>query len=112
MKPPTREPSRTREGVSRWTNMKAHAAPSGSAKALLCSSPNAAERRVLRELRRHLGEVFRGRTKGRPDRRRPSHAGSRSHGDLDSPKYAVSQIVGFIKDKSAIHLARGERKRS
>jgi putative transposase len=28
------------------------------------------------------------------------------------PKYAVSQVVGFIKGKSAIHLARvyGERK--
>ena len=30
------------------------------------------------------------------------------------PKYAVSQVVGFIKGRSAIHLARvyGERKRS
>lgn len=30
------------------------------------------------------------------------------------PKYAVSQVVGFIKDKSAIHLARvyAERKRN
>ena len=30
------------------------------------------------------------------------------------PKYSVSQVVGFIKGKSAIHLARvyGERKRS
>ena len=30
------------------------------------------------------------------------------------PKYAVSQVVGFIKGKSAIHLARvyGERKGS
>jgi putative transposase len=29
------------------------------------------------------------------------------------PKYAVSQVIGFIKGKSAIHLARiyGERKR-
>ena len=31
-----------------------------------------------------------------------------------SPKYAVSQVVGYMKGKSAIHLARvnGERKRS
>ena len=31
-----------------------------------------------------------------------------------SPKYAVSQVIGFIKGKSAIHLARvyGERKRN
>jgi putative transposase len=30
------------------------------------------------------------------------------------PKYSVSQVVGYIKGKSAIHLARvyGERKRS
>jgi putative transposase len=30
------------------------------------------------------------------------------------PKYAVSQVVGFIKGKSAIHLTRvhGERKRN
>jgi putative transposase len=30
------------------------------------------------------------------------------------PKYAVSQVIGFIKGKSAIYLARvyGERKRS
>jgi len=30
------------------------------------------------------------------------------------PKYAVSQVVGYIKGKSAIHLARvyGERKRN
>jgi len=31
-----------------------------------------------------------------------------------SPKYTVSQVVGYIKGKSAIHLARvyGERKRN
>jgi len=30
------------------------------------------------------------------------------------PKYAVSQVIGFIKGKSTIHLARvyGERKRN
>ena len=30
------------------------------------------------------------------------------------PKYAVSQVIGFIKGKSAIHLARvyGERKQN
>jgi putative transposase len=30
------------------------------------------------------------------------------------PKYAVSQVIGFIKGKSAIHLARtyGERQRN
>ena len=28
------------------------------------------------------------------------------------PKYAVSQVVGFIKGKSAIHLARSYRERT
>jgi len=33
---------------------------------------------------------------------------------LIPPKYAVSQVVGFVKGKSAIHLARvyGEQKRN
>jgi len=36
----------------------------------------------------------------------------RAHDDIDPPKYAVLQVVGYIKGKSAIHLARvsGERK--
>jgi REP-associated tyrosine transposase len=53
-----------------------------------------------------------GSTEGEPDRE--------GHLMLDHvhmmipPKYAVSQVVGFIKGKSAIHLARvyGERKRN
>ena len=49
-----------------------------------------------------------GRAKGESHRRRTSDAGPRA------PKYAVSQVIGFIKGKSAIHLARvyGERKRN
>jgi hypothetical protein len=36
------------------------------------------------------------------------------HDDLDPAEYAVSQVVGFIKGKSAIHLARtyGEHRRN
>jgi putative transposase len=46
---------------------------------------------------------------GRP----PGSAGEAVHMSISiPPKYAVSQVVGFIKGKSAIHLARvyGERK--
>jgi hypothetical protein len=55
-----------------------------------------------------------GDAKGKQSRGRPSDAGSRSHDDLDPPKYAVSQVIGYIKGKSAIHLSRvyGERKRN
>ncbi len=41
-------------------------------------------------------------------------ARSRAYDVSIPPKYAVSQVVGFIKGKSAIHLARvyGEKKRN
>jgi putative transposase len=49
-----------------------------------------------------------------PDRGGSSAGGPRAHHDLDSAQYAVSQVVGFIEGKSAIHLARvyGERKQN
>ena len=68
------------------------------------------------ELRQHLGEVFSqtGDAKGKQSRGRPSDAGSCSQMILIPPKYAVSQVIGYIKSKSAIHLARvyGEGKRN
>src|ERR1700719_435333 len=62
--------------------------------------------------RRGLPQV--GTAEGKPGRTRPSHAGSRSHDDLDSTKIRGLAGVGFIKGKSAIHLARvyGEKKRN
>src|SRR5262249_17002625 len=66
------------------------------------------------ELRRHLGEVFR-QLAGQKESRiveghlMPDHV----HMMISiPPKYAVSQVVGYIKGKSAIYLARtyGERK--
>jgi hypothetical protein len=54
------------------------------------------------------------RAEGESHRRGARASGSRAHADRDSPKYAVSQVVGFIKGKSAIHLARvyGEHRRN
>jgi len=40
------------------------------------------------------------------DRRGARHAGSRAHVDNVPPKLAVSSVVGYIKGKSAIHVAR------
>jgi putative transposase len=74
-------------------------------------------RKVLyQELRRHLGEVFRSLAKRKESEieeghLRPDHV----HMMIAiPPKYAVSQVIGYIKGKSAIHLARvyGERKRN
>ena len=74
-------------------------------------------RKVLyKELRPYLGEVFRSLTEQKECRVEEGHLMPDHVHMLLSvpPKYAVSQVVGFIKGKSAIHLARvyGERKRN
>lgn len=74
-------------------------------------------RRVLYgQLRAHLGEVFHQLAKQKESRIEEGHLMPDHVHMLISipPKYAVSQVVGFIKGKSAIHLARvyGERKRN
>ncbi len=74
-------------------------------------------RRVLYgQLRRHLGEVFRRLAEQKESRVEEGHLMvDHVHMMLSiPPKYAVSQVVGYIKGKSAIHLARvyGERKRN
>ena len=74
-------------------------------------------RKVLyKTLRQHLGEVFRDLAQQRECKIEEGHLMIDHVHILISipPKYAVSQVVGFIKGKSAIHLARvyGERKRN
>jgi putative transposase len=68
------------------------------------------------QLRVHLGEVFRKLAAQKESRVEEGHLMPDHVQMLVSipPKYAVSQVVGFIKGKSAIHLARvyGERKRN
>ena len=74
-------------------------------------------RKVLYEqLRRHLGEVFRGLAEQKQCRILEGHLMPDHVHMLIAipPKHAVSAVVGFIKGKSAIHLARvyGERRRN
>jgi putative transposase len=68
------------------------------------------------ELRRHLGEMFRKLADRKESRIEEGHLLPDHVHMLISipPKYAVLQVIGFIKGKSAIHLARvyGERKRN
>jgi putative transposase len=68
------------------------------------------------ELRRYLGDVFRALAMQKESRIEEGHLmPDHVHMMITiPPKYAVSQVVGFIKGKSAIHLARvyGERKRN
>jgi putative transposase len=68
------------------------------------------------QLRKHLGELFRRLAEQKESRIEEGHLPPDHVHMMISipPKYAVSQVVGFIKGKSAIHLARsyGERSRN
>ncbi len=74
-------------------------------------------RKVLyAELRKHLGVVFRELARQRDSEIEEGHLMPDHVHMMISipPKYSVSQVVGYIKGKSAIHVARvyGERKRN
>ncbi len=66
--------------------------------------------------RQHLGEVLRALAAQKECRIEEGHLmADHVHMMIAiPPKFAVSQVIGFIKGKSAIHLARvyGERKRN
>ena len=78
--------------------------------------PKGRRKALYGQLRVHLGEVFRTLARQKECRIEEGHLMPDHVHMMISipPKYAVSQVVGFIKGKSAIHLARvyGERKRS
>lgn len=68
------------------------------------------------ELRRNLGEVFRTLTEQKESRIEEGHLMPDHVHMMISipPKYSVAQVVGYIKGKSAIYVARTfmERKRN
>jgi len=70
--------------------------------------PKCRRRTLYGQLRQHLGEVFRMLAAQKESRVEEGHLmPDHVHMMLSiPPKYAVSQVVGFIKGKSAIHLAR------
>jgi putative transposase len=79
-------------------------------------TPKRRRKTLYAELRRHLGEVFRQLAVQKDSEVLEGHL-MPDHVHMMiaiPPKHAVSQVVGFIKGKSAIHLARvyGERKRN
>ena len=78
--------------------------------------PKCRRRTLYVQLRQHLGEVFRQLALQRESRIEEGHMLS-DHVHMMiaiPPKYSVSQVIGYIKGKSAIHLARvySERKRN
>ena len=78
--------------------------------------PKCRRKTLYKELREHLGEVFRRLAEQKQSRIEEGHLMADHVHMMISipPKYAVSEVGGYIKDKSAIHLARvyGERKRN
>ena len=78
--------------------------------------PKCRRKTLYAGLRPHLGEVFRTLALQKESKIEEGHLMIDHVHMMISipPKYAVSQVVGFIKGKSAIHLARvyGERKRN
>ena len=78
--------------------------------------PKCRRRTLYLELRRYLGEVFRRLAQQRESEILEGHLmPDHVHMLIQiPPKYPVSNVIGFIKGKSAIHLARvyGERKRN
>jgi putative transposase len=78
--------------------------------------PKCRRKTLYGDLRQYLGEVFRRLAQQKESRIEEGHLLSDHVHMLIAipPKYAVAQVMGFIKGKSAIHLARvyGERKRN
>jgi putative transposase len=76
--------------------------------------PKSRRKALYGRLRKVLGEVFRELAKRKESRIEEGHLmGDHVHMLISiPPKYAVSQVVGYIKGKSAIYIARtfGERK--
>lgn len=78
--------------------------------------PKYRRKALFEQLRKHLGEVFHRLAKQKESQIEIGHVMSDHVHMMISipPKYSVSQVVGFIKGKSAIHVARvyGERTRN
>ena len=77
--------------------------------------PKCRRKTLYVQLRRHLGEVFRKLAEQKESRILEGHLMPDHVHMLIAipPKFAVSQVIGFIKGKSAIHIARsylGRRK--
>lgn len=78
--------------------------------------PKCRRKKLYGELRKHLGEVFRELARRKECEILEGHLMPDHVHMMISipPKYSVSQVVGYIKGKSAIHLARvyGETRRN
>jgi putative transposase len=78
--------------------------------------PKKRKKKIFGVLRRHLGEIFHELASHKESKIIEGHLmGDHVHMCLSiPPKYAVSQVVGYLKGKSAIQIARnfGGRQRN
>lgn len=78
--------------------------------------PKCRRRILFGQLRQHVGRIFHELARQKESQILEGHVMPDHVHMLIAipPKYAVSQVVGFIKGKSAIHIARvyGERKQN
>jgi len=78
--------------------------------------PKCRRQKLYQQLRQHLGEVFRQLAQQRESQILEGHLIADHVHMLISipPKYAVAQVIGYLKGKSAIHIARtvGGRQRN
>jgi len=110
-KTPRREPPSARDG-----DFESLSHTAWECKYHVVFIPKWRRKTLYTHLRPHLGEVFRSLAEQKQSRIEEGHL-MQDHVHMliaIPPKYAVSQVIGFIKGKSAIHLARvyGERKRN
>ena len=70
--------------------------------------PKCRKKVLYGELRKYLGDVFRDLAMQKESKILEGHMlGDHIHMLISiPPKYAVSQVVGYVKGKSAIHIAR------
>ena len=75
--------------------------------------PKCRKKTIFADLRKHLGEIFRELARQKECKVPEGHLLSDHVHILLSipPKYSVSQVVGFIKGKSAIQIARNFQRR-
>ena len=78
--------------------------------------PKYRRKRIFGQIKRYLGEVFHRLARQKESLIEEGHLMSDHVHMMISipPKYAVAQVVGYIKGKSAIHVARhfGQRRRN
>jgi putative transposase len=104
-----REPPSTRKGeFTRWTNTRVYVSHTKWECKYHVVFIRKCRRKTLHgQLRKDLGEVFRRLAQQKESRIEERHLLSdHVHMIAIPPKYAVSQVIGYIKGKSAIHLAR------